>query len=74
MSQIWTIAETHPVPPCTIVIFGASGDLAKRKLLPALYNLEHAARRRSRRKSAILGFARRDDGDDAFRDQGDARR
>ena len=25
--------------PCTIVIFGASGDLTKRKLLPALYNL-----------------------------------
>ena len=26
-------------PPCTVVIFGASGDLTKRKLLPALYNL-----------------------------------
>ena len=25
--------------PCTLVIFGASGDLAKRKLVPALYNL-----------------------------------
>src|SRR5437868_4663843 len=25
--------------PCSIVIFGASGDLAQRKLLPALYNL-----------------------------------
>ena len=44
MNQIWTIAQTHPVPPCTIVIFGASGDLAARKLLPALYNLEHCGK------------------------------
>jgi len=29
-----------PGDPCTIVIFGASGDLSKRKLLPALYNLK----------------------------------
>ena len=26
--------------PCVIVIFGATGDLAKRKLIPALYDLE----------------------------------
>ena len=26
--------------PCAIVIFGAAGDLTKRKLLPALYNLK----------------------------------
>ena len=39
--------------PCIIIIFGASGDLAARKLIPALYNLgkegalptEHAHRR-----------------------------
>src|SRR5437899_9882687 len=32
---------THPlVPqPCTLVIFGGSGDLARRKLVPAVYNL-----------------------------------
>lgn len=30
----------RPGDPCTIVIFGASGDLTKRKLLPALYNLK----------------------------------
>ena len=29
-----------PGDPCIIVIFGASGDLNKRKLLPALYNLK----------------------------------
>jgi hypothetical protein len=28
-----------PLDPCTIVIFGASGDLTSRKLMPALYNL-----------------------------------
>jgi len=33
--------ERLPVAPTTLVIFGASGDLAKRKLLPALYNLAH---------------------------------
>ena len=33
--------ERLPVPPTTLVIFGATGDLARRKLLPALYNLAH---------------------------------
>ena len=28
-----------PAPPCTMVIFGANGDLTKRLLMPALYNL-----------------------------------
>ena len=29
----------RPVDPCTVVIFGGSGDLARRRLIPALYNL-----------------------------------
>ncbi len=33
--------ERLPVAPTALVIFGASGDLAQRKLLPALYNLAH---------------------------------
>ena len=33
--------ERLPVPPTALVIFGATGDLAHRKLLPALYNLAH---------------------------------
>jgi len=33
--------ERMPVAPTTLVIFGATGDLARRKLLPALYNLAH---------------------------------
>lgn len=36
-----TVASTNPVPapPCTVVIFGAVGDLTKRLLIPAIYNL-----------------------------------
>ena len=33
--------ERLPVRPTAITIFGATGDLAHRKLLPALYNLAH---------------------------------
>ncbi|ACR31585.1 glucose-6-phosphate dehydrogenase [Burkholderia glumae] len=32
-------AGRHPAPPCTLVIFGAGGDLTSRLLMPALYNL-----------------------------------
>ena len=32
-------STTKPPPPCTIVIFGANGDLTKRLIVPALYNL-----------------------------------
>ncbi len=34
--------DAPPAPPCTLVIFGASGDLAHRLLMPALYNLARA--------------------------------
>src|SRR5262249_61024138 len=33
--------ERQPVAPTILVIFGATGDLTRRKLLPALYNLAH---------------------------------
>jgi glucose-6-phosphate 1-dehydrogenase len=33
--------ERLPVGPTTLAIFGATGDLSKRKLLPAIYNLAH---------------------------------
>jgi glucose-6-phosphate 1-dehydrogenase len=33
--------ERLPIHPTTLVIFGATGDLAHRKLLPAIYNLAH---------------------------------
>ena len=34
-----TLRSDRRAEPCTLVIFGVSGDLARRKLLPALYNL-----------------------------------
>ncbi len=53
----------RPGDPCTIVIFGASGDLTKRKLLPALYNLK--ALNLLPEKFAIVGCASTP-GDDEF--------
>ena len=44
--------------PCIVVIFGASGDLTKRKLLPALYHLEQAGLLPE--DFAVVGVARRD--------------
>jgi glucose-6-phosphate 1-dehydrogenase len=43
--------------PCVVVIFGASGDLTKRKLLPALYHLEQAGNLPA--EFAVVGVARR---------------
>jgi glucose-6-phosphate 1-dehydrogenase len=43
--------------PCIVVIFGASGDLTKRKLLPALYHLEQAGNLPE--NFAVVGVARR---------------
>jgi glucose-6-phosphate 1-dehydrogenase len=53
--------------PCVLVIFGASGDLTKRKLFPALYAL--AVRHMLPERFAVLGSARTDLDDDAFREQ-----
>ena len=58
MAMVLSISETHPAPPCSIVILGASGDLARRKLLPALYNLEHCGNGMIAEKTAVIGFAR----------------
>jgi glucose-6-phosphate 1-dehydrogenase len=33
------LTHKSPPPPCAIVIFGANGDLTKRLIIPALYNL-----------------------------------
>ncbi len=51
--------------PCAVVIFGASGDLTRRKLLPALWNL-HAEGRLPAEFSAI-GVARTEKTDESFR-------
>jgi glucose-6-phosphate 1-dehydrogenase len=59
--------ERLPVPPTTLVIFGATGDLARRKLLPALYNLAHEGALPERFN--LIGISRRDQTDDDFRNQ-----
>jgi glucose-6-phosphate 1-dehydrogenase len=59
--------ERLPVSPTTLVIFGATGDLARRKLLPALYNLAHEGALPERFN--MIGVSRRDQTDDDFRDQ-----
>jgi glucose-6-phosphate 1-dehydrogenase len=55
------------VPPCAIVIFGANGDLTKRKLMPALYRL--AYERRLPPGFAVLGNSRTEMTDDQFREK-----
>jgi glucose-6-phosphate 1-dehydrogenase len=53
-------------PPGVLVVFGASGDLTHRKLLPAL---EHLSRRRLLPAAfAVVGVARTEMSDDSFRD------
>ena len=51
---------------CTVVIFGATGDLTHRKLVPALYNLQVEGALPAGVR--IIGFARRDKTDEQFRD------
>ncbi|HEV8635989.1 MAG TPA: glucose-6-phosphate dehydrogenase [Chloroflexota bacterium] len=53
--------------PCALVIFGATGDLTHRKLVPALYSL--AQQRLLPPQFALVGFARRDWSDEKFRDE-----
>src|ERR687895_2151232 len=57
--------ERLPVPGTTLVIFGATGDLARRKLLPAIYNLAHEGALPERFN--LVGVSRRDQSDDDFR-------
>ena len=52
-------------PPTTLVIFGATGDLAGRKLLPAVYNLRRGGLLPE--SFHIIGIGRRDAGDEQFR-------
>jgi glucose-6-phosphate 1-dehydrogenase len=55
------------MPECAIVIFGASGDLTKRKLIPALYRLAYD--RRLAAGFAVIGVSRTPLGDDGFREK-----
>ena len=51
--------------PCTIVIFGASGDLTRRKLIPALHEL--TATNAGPPRFTVIGFARTPASDEGFR-------
>src|SRR6266853_1706502 len=62
--------STRAVPqPCSVVIFGATGDLTHRKLLPALYNL--AADGELPPAVTVIGFARREKTDEDCRREWD---
>lgn len=55
------------VEPCTIIIFGASGDLTSRKLIPALYHLYLGKQLPD--PVRIIGFARREKSDEQWREE-----
>src|ERR1700723_1402965 len=55
------------VPECAVVIFGANGDLTKRKLMPALYRLAYD--RRLSAGFAVVGISRSPMTDEQFREK-----
>jgi glucose-6-phosphate 1-dehydrogenase len=63
--KFYTNRKEQGLNPCILVIFGATGDLTARKLLPALYQL--ALEQLLPEKFACIGFARRTKSDDDFR-------
>ena len=64
-SQKLAPAAAHPAPPCTLIIFGANGDLTKRLLMPALYNL--AGSKLLDDNFQIVGVDRVDSSDESWR-------
>jgi glucose-6-phosphate 1-dehydrogenase len=65
-NQLAEALERQPVHPTALVIFGATGDLARRKLLPALYNIAHEGALPER--FALVGNARSELSDEEFRE------
>jgi glucose-6-phosphate 1-dehydrogenase len=59
------MARERGLQPCTLVIFGATGDLTRRKLIPGLYSL--AQEKLLPECLTVIGFARRDKSHDDFR-------
>ena len=57
----------RPGDPCLMVIFGGTGDLTKRKLIPALYNL--ATQKLLVNEFAIIGIGSSERSNDTFREQ-----
>ena len=60
-------AERKAPEPCSIVIFGASGDLTARKLIPAFYHL--CKDKQMPASFRVIGFARRDKTDESWRNE-----
>src|SRR3954466_875498 len=54
-------------PPCAVVIYGANGDLTKRKLMPALYRLAYEGRLAP--GFAVIGISRTAMSNEDFRDR-----
>jgi glucose-6-phosphate 1-dehydrogenase len=61
------MSQSRPPEPCAIVIFGASGDLTRRELVPALFQL--ACKGLQPDRYAIIGFARKEWTDEVFREK-----
>ncbi len=62
------LGQSHKLTePCSIIIFGASGDLTARKLIPAFYHLEKENQMPPEYR--IVGFARREKTDESFRSE-----
>ncbi|MBM3857587.1 MAG: glucose-6-phosphate dehydrogenase, partial [Verrucomicrobia bacterium] len=60
--------SSRPIPEsCSVVIFGATGDLTHRKLIPALYHLSVENALPTHFK--VIGFARREKTDESFREE-----
>ncbi len=59
--------ERRPVAPTTLVIFGATGDLARRKLLPAIYNLAHEGALPEH--FHLVGVSRRENDNEDYREE-----
>jgi glucose-6-phosphate 1-dehydrogenase len=68
-TDVMTIAQPprvgKPAGPCTMIIFGAVGDLTRRKLIPALYNL--AKNQLLSREFAMVGVGRTQLSSEEFR-------
>ena len=59
--------QARPADPCALVIFGATGDLTKRLVVPALYNLSRS--KVLPKQFALIGVARSDGTADSWRER-----
>ena len=59
--------EIRPADPCAMVIFGATGDLTKRLVVPALYNLSRT--KALPEKFALIGIGRTEETAESWRDR-----